>query len=137
MGAEAHAFLGYFSKLGETEDLIPAGIREDGAWPGHKLVQATELAHELMAWPQIKMIRICEENLCAELFERFLSETFNGGLRSDRQEEGRLHGAVRRGYAAATRSGGVGRKNLKRIHNTGSVSREDPGQHCEEEYDRN
>jgi len=127
MGAKAHAFIGNSSQFGETEDLIAAGIRENDAGPGHELVQATKLAHEFMARPQIKMISICEEDLCAEFFKRFLSEPFNGGLRSHRQEEGRLHSAVRRGHAAATRPGGVGFQHFESKTHPLSVSGEDEG----------
>src|SRR5260370_30295235 len=126
MGAKATAFIGNFSEFRETEDLIPARIREDGAGPGHELVQAAELAHEFMAWPQIKMIRICEEDFCAELFERFLSEALNGRLCTNGQEEGCLHGAVRRGHAAATRPGRVGFRYFKGKLHSVSVSGENP-----------
>src|SRR5260370_354611 len=44
MGTKAHAFIGHFSQFGEAEDLIAAGVREDGARPGHELMQATKLA---------------------------------------------------------------------------------------------
>src|ERR1700716_3040225 len=49
MRTEAHAFIGYFSQFGKTEDLVAAGISENGTRPGHELVEASELAHEFVA----------------------------------------------------------------------------------------
>src|SRR6266446_2867289 len=100
MRAEAHAFVGHFSKRGETEDLVAAGIGKDGAGPGHELVQAAELAHKFVAGTQIKMIGIREDDFRAEVFERFLGERFDGGLGANGHEEWGFDGAVWRGQAA-------------------------------------
>jgi hypothetical protein len=48
MGFEASAVVGDFAKFGKTENLIAAGIGEDGAIPGHEFVQATKPANEFM-----------------------------------------------------------------------------------------
>ena len=47
------------------------------------------------------MIGICEDNLCAEFFEGFLSERLDGCLGANGQEERRLNNAVRSAEAAA------------------------------------
>src|SRR5258708_38669681 len=90
MGAEAHALSGHFSQFGEAEDLKAAGVREDGARPGHELMQATKLADQFVAGTQIKMVGIREDDCRAELFERFIAQAFYSGLRANRQEEQRL-----------------------------------------------
>src|SRR6266446_1063996 len=131
MRAEAHAFVGHFSKRGETEDLVTAGIGKDGARPGHELMQAAELAHEFMAGTQIKMIGIREDDFRAEVFERFLGERFDGGLGANGHEEWGFDGAVWRGQAATAGTGRVGFCYVKRKTHTPSLSEENPRNHCE------
>src|SRR6266702_4238272 len=101
MGTETHAVVRYFSQFGKAEDLIAAGIGEDGARPGHEMMQAAKFANEFVPRAQIEMIGIRENNFRAELFERFIAQAFYGGLRAYRQEKRSLDGAVGRGQAAA------------------------------------
>jgi len=105
---KTHAFVGDAAKLGEAENLIAAGVGEDGVRPGHELMQATEAANQFVAGTQIKMIGVGEEDFRAQLFERFLRECFDGSLRADGKKKWRFHCAVGRGEAAAPRSSGIG-----------------------------
>ena len=47
------SFVGDFAQRGETEYLVAAGVRQNGPLPGHKLVQAAQLANQFVAWAQI------------------------------------------------------------------------------------
>ena len=132
MRAEAYPFIGHFSQFGEAEDLIAAGIREDGTRPRHELMQAAELADQLVAGAQIKMIGIGEDDFRAEFFERFIAQAFDGGLRADRQEERRLHHAVRSSEAAAARPERISFQDFKRKTHKPSLSEENPSHHGEE-----
>ncbi len=132
MEAEAHALIAGFSQLGEAEDLITAGIGEDGARPGHELMQPAELADEFVARTQIEMIGVCEDNFRAEFFERFLGQGFDGSLRAHGHEERSLDGAVGRGQAAAARAGRIGSSYVKRKTHKPSLSEENPRNHGEE-----
>src|SRR5258706_8486209 len=62
MGTEAHALIGHFSQFGKAEDLIAAGVREDGARPGHELMKPAELARQLVTGAQIEMIGVGEND---------------------------------------------------------------------------
>ena len=48
MRAEAHAFRTYFAQIGETEDLVAAGIGQNCAIPRHKFVQTAKLADQFV-----------------------------------------------------------------------------------------
>src|SRR5215469_9293516 len=127
MRAEAYAFVGDFAKFRQAENLVAARIGENGAGPGHKLMQAAEAANQLMAGTQIKMIGVGQNDFRAEPFKGFLREGLDGGLRADRQKERSLHHAVRRGETAAARAGGAGFQDLKGKTHPPSVSGEDQG----------
>src|SRR6266403_4315784 len=124
MRTEARAFVGHYSKRGETEDLVAAGIGKDGAGPGHELVQAAELAHKFVAGTQIKMIGIREDDFRAEVFERFLGERFDGGLGANGHEDRSFDGAVRGRQAATTGTGRIGLRYFKGNIHSPSVSGE-------------
>lgn len=80
-----------------------------------------------MAGTKGKMIGIREDDLCAEFFERFITQALYGGLRAHGQEKWRLDGAVGRGQAATARAGGIGPRYFKRKIHLPSVSGEDEG----------
>ena len=97
MGAEAYSLISHPSQFGKAEDLIAAGIREDGARPGHEFVQPAEFADQFVPGTQIKVIGIREDDFRAELFERLIAQAYYGGLRAHGHEEGRFDRAVGRG----------------------------------------
>src|SRR5215467_5269632 len=127
MRAKAHTFVGDLAKRGQTKDLIAAGIGEDGARPGHELMQAAEAANQIVTGSQVKMISVGEEDFRAEFFQGFLGERFHAGLRTYRQKERSLHDAVGRGQQATSRTGGIGLPNLEGKIHLLSVSGEDEG----------
>src|ERR1700674_680604 len=73
MRTEAHALIGHFSQFGKAEDLIAAGVREDGARPGHELMKPAELAHEFVARTKIEMISIGGGGVFPHPLSRLLS----------------------------------------------------------------
>jgi len=83
MRTEAYPVVGDFAQIGEAEDLVTAGIGEDGAAPGHERMQAAEFADERMTGTQIKMVGVGENDFGAEGFEGFLGEGFDGGGSAD------------------------------------------------------
>jgi hypothetical protein len=95
-------------------------------------MQAAELADQLMAGAQIKMIGIREDDFRAEFLERFITQAFDGGLRSDRKEERSLDGAVGCSQAAAARAERISSQDFKRKIHTSSLSEENPRHHGEE-----
>src|SRR5882762_7288038 len=130
MGAEAHAPIGHFSQLGKAKDLIAARIREDGVRPGHELVQAAKLADEFVPRAQIKMIGVCEDDVGAELFERFLAEALDGRLSAHGHEHRRFDHAMGRRQAPTPRSRGIGLCYFKRKVHLRLNTREQYGQEC-------
>ena len=133
MRTEAHAFVGDFSQCRKAEDLVAAGIRKDGTRPGHKLMQAAELADQFMAGAQIEMVGIGEDYFRAEFFEGFLGEGFDGSLRAHGHEEGSLYWAVRRGQKPAPRASRIRFRYFKRKIHPLSLSEENPRHHGEDQ----
>jgi len=127
MRAEAYALVGNLAQFGKAENLIAAGIGENSARPGHELMQAAELADQFVPGAQIKMIGVGEKDFRAELFERFLGQAFDRGLRAHGHEEGRLDGAVGRREAATSRARRISFQNVKGEIHPPSVSGEDEG----------
>src|SRR5712691_1893173 len=96
MRAEQHSSFGDPPKTVETENLESTGVREDGARPAHELMQSSELADRLMPGPQIKMIRVAQDDLRVQIVQQVAGKhAFDRGLRTDRHEDGSLHVAVR------------------------------------------
>src|SRR5581483_7927020 len=122
---EPDALVGNLSKLGETEDLIAARIREDRAVPGHEAVQAAERADQFMPGAQIQMIRVGEDELRAKFLERFVAQPFDRGLRADGHKDGRFDGTVRSREHTAAGAGAVGLQHLEGEAHLSSVSGED------------
>ncbi len=78
MRAERHAFLGDLAEFAEAEDLKPARVGEDRAPPGHESMQPAELSHSFNPRPQVEVVRIAEDDLRAQFFERILGYAFHG-----------------------------------------------------------
>src|SRR5882757_1125053 len=107
---KTHAFVRNFSQLGETENLKASGIGKNGAVPRHEFVEASHPPDQFVARTQIKMVGIAKNDFGAKFLKRFVAQSFDGRLRTDRHEERRFNCAVRRGQAAAA-SSPVGMKN--------------------------
>src|SRR5579884_2154897 len=103
MRAEGDTFFGDFAEFAEAEDLEAAGIRENGARPGHETVKAAELADSFDAGAQVKVIGVAEENLDTQFFEDILRHSLYRGLCADRHEHRGLNGPM--GGVQATTAG--------------------------------
>ena len=70
----------------------------------------------MSSWPgrRNKMIGVGEDDARAELLERVLRQSFNGGGGADRHECRRFERAVRRREHASARAGRIGLGNLER-----------------------
>jgi hypothetical protein len=64
---EADAFLGDLAQGAQGEDLEAAGVGEDGAVPGHELVQAAEGFHHLQARAKPQVEGVAEADLGADV----------------------------------------------------------------------
>jgi hypothetical protein len=82
--------------LGETEHLIPATVGQDGSIPSDKPVQASEAPDELITRSEVKVIGVAENDFGAGVLEILEEDPFDGPLRPDRHEGGRVHDTVRR-----------------------------------------
>src|SRR5688572_22496856 len=96
MRAERRTLFVHLATRRETEDLIAAAVGEDGLVPSDEGVETTERADAFGARPQIEMIGIGEDDLCAEIVEIAMCYGFHGALSADSHERGRVHDAVRR-----------------------------------------
>ena len=76
-------------------------------------MQPAQLANPFVAGTQIKMIRIAEQNLHAQLAERLLRQALHRAGRAHRHERGRIDHAVRRRQAPQPRAGRIGFQNFK------------------------
>ena len=105
MRTEPYALIGHSSQAVEAEDLKSAGIRKNGARPGHESVKTPELANRLVAGPQKQMIRVGEDDLGVDIAEEIARENpLNGRLCADRHEDRGLDVAVRRVQNAGPRA---------------------------------
>src|SRR3982074_2440747 len=59
------------------------------------MMQSPQTADSFVARPKIKMIRVAEQNLDAQIAERLLRKSLYCALRADRHERGRVNNAVR------------------------------------------
>ena len=125
--AEGDAVVGDFAKIGEAEDLVAAGVGDDGMRPGHEFMEAAQFANQSGAGAKIQMVGVGEDDLRAEGFEGFLREAFNRAERTNGHERGRVDDAVWSFEAAEARAGWVGRQNFKTKRHSPSVSGEHGG----------
>ena len=65
--AERHSLVvGARDRVPEREDLVAARVGEDRAVPAHERVQAAELRDQLLARPQVQVVRVAEQDRRAE-----------------------------------------------------------------------
>ena len=95
MRAEVRAFLVNRPPIDEAEYLIAAAIRQDRTRPADKPVQTTAARDQIVAGPQIQVIRVAQQDLRTEAFEIPVRDTLDGALGADRHEGRRLDRAVR------------------------------------------
>ena len=104
MRAERHTLLCDLAQIAEAEDLEPAAVRQDRAVPVHELVQAAGLADEIHARPQEEVVRVRQDDACAEIAQLVRRDALDGCLRADRHEDWCRETAVRRMDDARARS---------------------------------
>ena len=102
-------------------------------------MKPAELADQFVTGTQVEMISICENDSCAELFECFLRQGFDGSLRAHGHEGGCLDGSMGRAQASAACTRRIGLRYFKGKLHSGSVSGENPRnggtQQCEKQVD--
>lgn len=95
--SEEDALLGDLAQTAQAEDLIAAGVRQDGPWPPHKLMQPSQALDQLRPGPQIQVIGICQQDAKVELLDQIPGrQAFHAALRAHRHEHRRLDHSVRR-----------------------------------------
>ena len=102
MAAKIHAVLVHGAQRRQREHLEAAAVGEDRAVPVHEAVQATHVAHELVARSQVQMIRVRQDHLGSGSLEVLRIQRLHRRQRAHRHECRCLDGAVRRDEQAAT-----------------------------------
>eukprot|EP00456_Euglypha_rotunda_P050579 TRINITY_DN40712_c0_g1_i1.p1 TRINITY_DN40712_c0_g1~~TRINITY_DN40712_c0_g1_i1.p1 ORF type:complete len:123 (-),score=17.50 TRINITY_DN40712_c0_g1_i1:313-681(-) len=96
VGMEYHAFLGDLPYLAETEDLEATGVGQNGARPADVFVQAAEIANQFMAWAQVEVVGIRQNDFGVQiLFQLRRGQAFDGSLGADGHENGGFDDSVR------------------------------------------
>ena len=108
VGLELDALLVDVRSCVEREDLKSAGVGEDRAVPAHERVESAHLAHDLVAGPQVQVIRVREDHRRAHLDEIVGIERLHRRESADRHERRRLDRPVRRDKNAGPRGAGSG-----------------------------
>ena len=101
MRPKLHPVLGHLAQFIEAEDLKAARVSQNGAIPAHKPVQPAKPANQLMPRPQIKMIRIAQNDPRPQLFEQMLRNSLDRSHRPHRHEDRRLHRRMRQRHRGA------------------------------------
>ena len=102
MRAKSRAFLVDGPPRGQAEHLVAAAVGQDGTRPPDERMEAATPRDQVVARPQIEVIRVAQEDVGAELLEIPVQDALDGALRADRHEGGRRNVAVRgRHHAAA------------------------------------
>src|SRR5581483_8278157 len=90
-------------RVAEGEDLEAAGVREDRPVPAHERVEAAELGDQLLAGPEMEVVRVAEDDLGADPAQLVGVDRLHRRLRPDRHERRRPHLAVHRAEDAGAR----------------------------------
>ena len=99
MRPKPNPFLAHLAQIRQAEHLVPAGVRQDAARPGHEPVQPAHAPNQLVPRPQIEVIGVRQQQPDLHLLERLLRHGLYGPGRSHGHERRRLDGSVRRGQA--------------------------------------
>jgi hypothetical protein len=91
MRAEFHAVGLDLADFGEAEDLEPAAVRENGAFPVHELVQAAGGPDDVESRAEVEMIGVAEDDLGAHFAEFARVEGLDAGLGANGHEHGGVH----------------------------------------------
>jgi hypothetical protein len=92
VGGEPAAFGSELSDGGEGKDLESAAVRKDGTVPVLELVKSSSLPEDFKTRPQIQMVSISKDNLCADIFlEVTVIHTLDRTYRAYRHENGGMN----------------------------------------------
>jgi len=108
--AESHALLRELPHPGQAEDLVAAGIRENGARPMHEAVQAAMRADYLGTRPQHQVEGIREDDLGAAVDEFLGRDALDRSVGADRHEGRSLDDAAREREPPAARTAVTGQE---------------------------
>jgi len=95
--AEQHPFVRHLPQIAQAENLVAAGIRQDGPRPAHEPVQPSQRADRFVARPKIKMIRVGQQDAHVQIGHQVpLRHALDRGLRAHRHEHRCLYVPMRR-----------------------------------------
>jgi hypothetical protein len=94
--AKSHAVVVDLAQRRKAEHLEPAAVGQNRPLPAHKTMQPAQPRDTLVAWAQVQVVGVAQNNLEAELLQFLLAERFDRRLRADGHKHGRLHNPVRR-----------------------------------------
>ena len=104
VAAKLDAVFAHGAQALEREHLKAARVGEDRPVPSHELMQPAEIANELVARPQMQMVRVAEDHLRADVVQVVRVERLHRRLGADRHERRRLDDAVRRREPSGARA---------------------------------
>src|SRR5579864_6757652 len=91
MRSERYPFLTDLPQFAQAEHLKPARIGENRPLPGAEFVQSPQSAHQFMPRTQVKMVRVAQDDLRAQLFQNILGDALDRALRAHGHEHRSLH----------------------------------------------
>ena len=100
-------------RVSKREDLEAAGVGQDRAVPRHERMEPAEVADQLVAGPEMQVVRVTEQNLGAEAAHLERVERLDGSFRPDGHEDGSPHVPVPRSQHTGPRRP-VGRSHRER-----------------------
>ncbi len=102
---ENRALFAHGAQVRERENLIPAGVSQDGAFPAHEFVNPADAPEHLCSRSQQQVISIREQNLGTGFFERARQLRLYRCRRPHRHEERCLHLVMERPKSRRARTG--------------------------------
>ena len=101
VGGKVDALLPDLAQTCKGENLETAGVGQNGLVPGHKAVQAAQVADQPVAWPQMQVIGVGKLHLAADLRQILGAQTaLDGSLGTDVHKHRRLNRSVCAGELA-------------------------------------
>ena len=94
---EGHTVIIDLAGLRQREDLEAARIGQHGTGPLHELMQATHVAHQLVAGTQVEVVGVAQHQRGVDILELFGREGLDRRLRANRRKDRREEISVRGG----------------------------------------
>gem|GEM_PF-5117550 len=105
MGLEIRTFICDPAKPGQRKNLKPAAVGQNGTMPVHKPVQAGELADDITSGPEIQMVGVAQNNLCATGCQILGRQGFDCGQCANRHKDRCFNRAMCRDQCACSGAG--------------------------------